>query len=318
MGRTRTLRGVDRPVSSIGIGTMAWGDAAHGFPERFRERDLAEAFDVALGSGIDFIDTAEVFGAKSSAWGQSAEQIVGRCAKAWREGGRGGQAFVGTKVSTVPWTDAFMGGGGGPRTTAASLVDALRASVARNEGVPLDLWSIHYPFPTWSHTALVDALAEGVEEGLCRAVGVSNYSAAQLEEAHALLDKRGIALATNQVKWSVLDRAPETSGLARVARDLDVCLVAHSPLDGGRLLTSADPAVRTLVKLLEFIGAVNGGRTAAQVALSYLIAKGALPIPSCTSADRARQYAACLDFSLGHQDVDTIDAKLDYMQRQTQ
>jgi len=324
--KRRTLRGVARPVSRIGIGTVGWGDAGRGFGEQYRERGLAEALDAALQGGINFVDTAEVYGAKSSAWGQSAEQILGRIAKE-RRGGVvtdaepeccGAVPFVGTKVWTIPWTGAFMqgGAGGAPRTTAASLVDALRASVARNEGAPFDLWSIHYPFPTWSQEALTDALTQGVEEGLCLAVGVSNYSAEQMEEAHALLDRRGIPLATNQVKWSVLDRTPETSGLADKARDLDVCLVAHSPLEGGLLQASGDRDVVTLNKLLEFIGVIHGGFSATQVALNYLMCKGALPIPACTSAVRAREYAACLDFSLGPDDVATIDEKLDYMAAQ--
>ena len=303
--------GVD--VSAIGIGTMSWGDASLGFGNSYRERDLVEAMKRAVDRGVTFVDTAEVYGVKSSTYEQSAEHIVGRTAAEAREGGSTG-VFVGTKVFTVPWTNVIMGGG--VRLTTKSLVEALRASVERNGGKPYDLWSIHFPFPTWSQAALTDALAEGYDLGLCKSVGVSNYGAQQMEEAHALLGKRGIPLVTNQVKYSVLDRAPEKNGLLALAKDLDVAIVAYSPLGGGLLRSSSDSEIRTFNKLLEFIGAINGGRTAAQVALNYLICKGAIPIPSCTSVERADSIADVMDFELGVEDVETIDEKLDYMDKQ--
>ena len=292
---------------------MSWGDASLGFGNSYRERDLVEAMKRAVDRGVTFVDTAEVYGVKSSTYEQSAEHIVGRTAAEAREGGSTG-VFVGTKVFTVPWTNVIMGGG--VRLTTKSLVEALRASVERNGGKPYDLWSIHFPFPTWSQAALTDALAEGYDLGLCKSVGVSNYGAQQMEEAHALLGKRGIPLVTNQVKYSVLDRAPEKNGLLALAKDLDVAIVAYSPLGGGLLRSSSDSEIRTFNKLLEFIGAINGGRTAAQVALNYLICKGAIPIPSCTSVERADSIADVMDFELGVEDVETIDEKLDYMDKQ--
>ena len=58
---------------------------------------------------------------------------------------------------------------------------------------------IHFPFPTFKQSVLADGLKEAKDLGLTDAVGVCNYDSAQLEEMHGLLDKSGIALATNQV-----------------------------------------------------------------------------------------------------------------------
>lgn len=58
---------------------------------------------------------------------------------------------------------------------------------------------IHFPFPTFKQSVLADGLKEAKDLGLTDAVGVCNYDSAQLEEMHGLLDKNGIALATNQV-----------------------------------------------------------------------------------------------------------------------
>ena len=304
-----------RVVSRVGFGTAAWGDETRGFGTRYRERDLAAALSRALERGVTFVDTAETYGAGARAFEQGAEEMVRRARTTARRDDARDDAFVGTKVLTVPWTN--VSAGGEVRSTTKSLVDAIEASVGRNGGEAYDLVSIHFPFPTWTQSALCDALAEATERGLCRAVGVSNYDVRQMTEAHGLLAKRGIALATNQVKYSVLDRGAEKSGVLAAARDLDVAVVAYSPLSGGALRTSADPEIRTLDKLLEFIGAVNGGWTSAQVALNYLVRKGAIPIPSCTSVARADAIADVLEFELGVEDIETIDEKMDYIERKS-
>merc|ERR1719399_2204535 len=112
-------------------------------------------------------------------------------------------------------------------------------------GRQLDLWSIHFPFPTFKQQALMEALQEGYELGLARAVGVSNYSAAQLEEAAELLEQGRLA---------------EGGG----AREGD---------------SERAEKLGQLLQVMQFIGAVNGGKTVAQVALGYAVAKGRVPIP---------------------------------------
>jgi len=93
-----------------------------------------------------------VYGFGSSKYEQSSEHMVGRFANSWRnqaQGGGGGggggvSPVIGSKVFTIPWTNTIMGGG--LRTSPDSLVTALQGSVGRVGG-PLDLWSIHFPFP---------------------------------------------------------------------------------------------------------------------------------------------------------------------------
>jgi hypothetical protein len=74
-----------------------------------------------------------------------------------------------------------------------------------------------------------------VQAGKVRAVGVSNYSAAQLRTAHAALSRRGIVLASNQVQYSLLHRAPERDGVLGACRELGVTLIAYIPLASGAL-----------------------------------------------------------------------------------
>lgn len=96
-----------------------------------------------------------MYGFGSGKYEQSSEHMVGRFANSWRnqaEGTGGVPPVIGSKVFTIPWTNTIMGGG--LRTSPESLVTALKGSVDR-VGSPLDLWSIHFPFPVTpygSHT----------------------------------------------------------------------------------------------------------------------------------------------------------------------
>ena len=81
------------------------------------------------------------------------------------------EVVVGSKVFTIPWTNALMGGG--IRLGKESLVKAGKESVKRMGGRRMDFWSIHFPFPSFSQDALMSALEESLDLGLTRAVSVS-------------------------------------------------------------------------------------------------------------------------------------------------
>jgi aryl-alcohol dehydrogenase-like predicted oxidoreductase len=88
----------------------------------------------------------------------------------------------------------------------------------------------------------MDALKRGRDLGLVNAVGVSNYKADQLEEAHGILDKLGLPLVSNQVRYNLLNRAPEKDGLCKVAEERGVKLVAYAPYAEGQLVGKTDDA----------------------------------------------------------------------------
>src|SRR5207244_13561260 len=86
------------------------------------------------------------------------------------------------------------------------------------------------PIPT-----AMEALADAVHAGHIRAVGVSNFSAAEMRDAYSALETRGVPLATNQVHYSLLHRSPEVDGVLDTARELGVTVLAYSPLEQGLL-----------------------------------------------------------------------------------
>ncbi len=99
----------------------------------------------------------------------------------------------------------------------------------------IDLYQHHFPSRRVDIPQLMDLLADAVEAGKVKAVGVSNYSAEQMRMAHAALARRGIPLASNQVEYSLLHRQPEANGVLDACRELGITLIAYSPLAMGML-----------------------------------------------------------------------------------
>ncbi|KAK9805143.1 hypothetical protein WJX72_001699 [[Myrmecia] bisecta] len=318
------LGSTDLRVSRLGIGTLQWGDPQCGFGAQYDEAQLAEVFKAAVEGGVNFFDTAEVYGYQGIKSNSGSEQIVGRCrqrhdASSSSSSSSSQPLVVGTKFFTVPWTNALVGGGF--RLGRQSMIAALRASLARLGTDRVDLYQVHFPFPAFSQEVLSDGLAEAVDLGLTTAVGVCNYNAEQLEKIHGLLGAKGVPLATNQVKYSILERGPEASGLLAKCRELGIQLVAHSPLEQG-LLTSkyveggagakAD-SVRGLLKMMQLIGTFSGGKTVTQVALNYLMQKGAIPIPGCKTVAQAQEHVGALGWALEENEIAMIDEKADFV-----
>lgn len=175
----------------------------------------------------------------------------------------------------------------------------------------------------------MNALADEVKRGRIVSVGVSNYSAEQMREAHKILAARGVPLAVNQVPYSLLNRKIETNGILDAARALGVTILAYSPLAQGLLTgkytvaqytepTGArriDPRfsrsglekIAPVTSVLRELGE-KYDKTPAQVALNWLIAQGGVvPIPGAKTAQQARQNAGALGWELAESEVARLE-----------
>jgi aryl-alcohol dehydrogenase-like predicted oxidoreductase len=286
----------DLSVSPLGVGTNSWGSGGKPDPE------MKTAFAAALAAGINFFDTAEIYSMGGS------ERTVALCLESAPK-----DAVIATKFMPLPW-----------RRRKSSLADALKASLARLGLTRVDLYMTHVPFPPVSIETWMDALADAAQAGLIRAAGVSNYNTAQMRRAHAALAKRGVPLASNQVEYSLLKRGPERAGLLAACRELSVTLVAYRPLCSGLLSGKYTPEnpppglrglqggwstlkqITPLLDLLREIAKLHG-KTPSQVALNWVICKGALPIPGAKSARQAEDNAGALGWRLGEAEVAALD-----------
>jgi aryl-alcohol dehydrogenase-like predicted oxidoreductase len=199
----------------------------------------------------------------------------------------------------------------------------LRASLDRLGLPAVDLYQIHGPISLRSHAVLADALAAAHQAGLVRSVGVSNYSVKETTAMAAALEARGMRLATNQIEFSLLRRSPETSGLLSACAGLGVVPLAYSPIGQGRLTgkySAANPprgsrrfsnhpmeVVDRVVAELRAIGERHGGKLPSQVALNWVMAKGAVPIPGAKTRHQAEENAGALGWSIDDEDLARLD-----------
>ena len=306
-----TLGRTDLQVSRLGIGAMVWGDmstapwwsparSAYGPTSTLDEQRAA--LEVSLAAGVNFLDTAAMYGKGAS------ERRVGELI-------RGQDIVVATKFPS------------GNFSRERSLPATLDESLTRLQRTWIDLYQIHYPFPWLSIPKLMNLMADAVEAGKIRTVGVSNYNAKQMRTAHTELAKRGLPLASNQVQYSLLHRAPETNGVLDACRELGVTLIGYMPLAAGALTGKYSAASRpagwrrymsyfrgknlaVLSDLLDLLREIGGryGMGPNQVALRWLMQQErVLPIVGAKNAGQASQNAAALTFSLDDDELDAID-----------
>ena len=298
-------------VPRMGIGAMTWGDAkglarlhpaktAYGGAEGFEEEK--RALEVSIAAGANLFDTAAMYS------GGASERRVGELA-------RGRDVLIASKFP------------GGFSFKAEDLPKELEASLVRLGRDSIDLYQHHFPSNRVSIPKLMELLADAFEAGKIKAVGVSNYSAEQMREAHAALAKRGIPLASNQIEYSLLHRQPEVNGILDACRELGITLIAYSPLAGGALTgkysatqkagglrrflpnfsKKAMEAVQPVVNLLRQIGE-RYSKTPSQVALRWLIENPiVLPIPGAKNSKQAIENAGALSFSLTSEEMEALN-----------
>ncbi len=292
-----------------GVGTMAWGDRFFwGYGRAYSETDVKSAFETSLDTGVTFFDTAEIYGSGIS------ETLLGRFLRELPRLQGTPPIVVATKFFPYPW-----------RISKGSLKRALLGSLKRLQMDRVDLYQIHWPFPPVSIETWASALADVVEEGMAQAVGVSNFNANQMRKAQAALAKRGVLLASNQVEYSLINRRVEQNGLLKLCQEMGITCIAYCPLGRGILTgkySSKNPPtgirsrrysskfldqVQPLIRLLREIGNEHGGKTPGQVALNWVISKGAVPIPGAKNPHQAQENAGALGWHLSESEISALD-----------
>lgn len=311
MEHSVTLGRSNLHVPRMGVGAMTWGDpkglarlhpakTAYGGAHGIEEEKRALAFSVA--AGVNLFDTAAMYSMGA------AERRLGELA-------HGQDVIIATKYPS------------GFSLRAEDFPKELEMTLARLGRDSVDLYQHHYPNPRTPIPTLMNFVADAVEAGKVKTVGVSNYSAEQMRAAHTALAKRGIPLASNQVEYSLLKRQPEANGVLDACRELGITLIAYSPLAGG-LLTGkysaqnrpsgffrrilprynrkALEAIQPVIELLKSIGE-KYSKTPSQVALRWLIENPVvLPIPGAKNGKQAMDNAESLQFSLTVAEVNAL------------
>ncbi len=309
----RRLGKTDLMVSPIGLGMMEFGGGglmAAAFPV-IPQADKNATVQAALDGGINWFDTAELYGNGVS------ERSLALALQA--AGKRDQDVIVATK-----WWPLFR--------TAGSIRRTIDARLRFLQGYSIGLYMVHQPFGLSSKEAEMEAMADLVEAGTVHSVGVSNFSPGQMRRAHKTLAKRGLPLAANQVKYSLVDRRIETNGVLDTAKELGITIIAYTPLGFGLLtgkyhknpellgtksfytrarLRGRIEKTRPLVTVLEAIGATHNA-TPGQVALNWVIHSHGdvvVTIPGVTNASQAGQNAGAMGFRLSDDEMAALDER---------
>lgn len=299
----RTLGKTTIEVTPIGLGMMEFsgggGLMGSAFPLIGQDEKNATV-KAALDGGINWFDTAELYGAGVS------EASLATALKA--AGKKDHEVVVATK-----WWPLFR--------TARNIPHTIQNRLRFLDGYTIGLYMVHQPFGFSSPEAEMEAMADLVDEGRIRSVGISNFNPGQMRRAYKTLEKRGLPLAVNQVRFSLMDRSIEKNGILETAEELGITIIAYTPLASGLLtgkyhknpellekksffwrnrLQRGITKSQALVTALEEIGAKHKA-TAAQVALNWVIyshGDTVVTIPGATQVQQARESAGAMKFKL--------------------
>lgn len=325
----------DLEVTPVGLGCWQFSRSrglAGSYWPAIPQQTVQEIVNASLEGGINWFDTAEVYGNGAS---EEALSEALQTLRVPRE-----RYLVADK-----WFPAFR--------WAGSIHKTFPAREQALQGISIDLHQIHQPFSFSSVERQAAEMGRLVREGRVRAVGVSNFNEKKMRRAHTRLTQEGVPLATNQMRYSLLDREIERNGVLDAARELGVTIIAYSPLAQGiltgkfhgeedirqrksprkwmkRFKPQGLEATRTLVEELQ---AIASGRTrddgegdtvtakvtaqvtaaqvtAAQVALAWVTQRhgeSVVAIPGATSVNQARSNAAALRIRLAPEELDRLD-----------
>ncbi|MHA1199225.1 MAG: aldo/keto reductase [Candidatus Heimdallarchaeaceae archaeon] len=307
----RTLGKTDIKVSPIGIGVMMWmggkgiiGRLAPDVSDDVKNDIIKES----VAGGINFFDTAEMYG-----FGRSEANLV----KA-------------LKANNIEDKDVIIETKWNPMLRRArNMRKSINKRIQYLEDYTIDLYMVHQPISFSSIKTEMKEMAKLLESGKIRSVGISNYNANKMREAHEELEKLGIPLAANQVNYSLVKRSIESNGILDTAKELGLTITAYTPLAGGLLtgklhnnpdamknkfamyrmvakrnMEESIPLVETLTEIGKAHEVLPG-----QVALNWLVTYSGdtvVTIPGATKAYQAKESAGAMTFNLSKAELEEI------------
>ncbi|HEY0839003.1 MAG TPA: aldo/keto reductase [Vulgatibacter sp.] len=296
-----------RPIGSLEVSVVGLG--CNNFGMRIDEEQTRAVIDAALAAGVNFLDTADIYG------GTKSESYIGSALAGRRE-----QVVLATKFG-MRVDDERQGAH--PDYVRRAVEDSLR----RLRTDRIDLYQLHRPDPSVPIGDTLGALDDLVRAGKVREIGCSQFSAPQIREAKAAAP--GARFVSVQNEYSLFHREPE-AGVLPVCEEEGVAFLPYFPLASGLLtgkyrLDQAPPAHTRITELDRYAGllarenlekvekliafAEARGRTLLELAFSWLLSRSqvASVIAGATSPEQVRSNAAAAGWNLSADDLAEID-----------
>ena len=307
----RTLGNSDLHLTSIGLGAWAigGGDWQYAWGPQ-DDNDSIQAIHRALDSGINWIDTAAVYGLGHS------EEVVGRAVKSSSH-----KPYIFTKCSRLWNPDGTIYSSLSPESLAAEL----EASLRRLGVETIDLYQIHWPDPDEEIEAAWEAMTRFRDQGKVRWIGVSNYSVEQMKRIQKIAPVTSL-----QPPYSMLRRAIETEILPFTLAN-NIGVINYSPMLSGMLtgkmtaeravslpandwrrknVEFSEPRLSRNMRLVDLLCEIGSGHgvTAGVVAVAWTLHHPAITaaIVGGRSGKQVEETAAALDFRLSQSEYERI------------
>jgi len=332
----------DLVVPNVGIGTISWSSSSL---TTLKNLELQSLVKESKNADAAFFDTAERYGshlktALGLGWGETESMIQKLLKLETCDGGDKDsklKPIVATKFTPSPW-----------RNTVESVVEACEESRRRLGVEQIDLYQLHMPdivqpFKGFGLTSNKDeiyweGLAECYNRGLVKNVGVCNYGPTLLKKCQESLAKHSVPLASNQIAYSLIGRHNGAQETVDYCNEQKIKVLAYYPFAMGLLtgkyskesLASLDDSLRTssktslemkdLKRYGEDIGPLlaemetisrRRGKSIAQIALNYVICKGAIPIPGARTRSQFKDNIGAMNWRLNPSEIRALETKAD-------
>lgn len=300
-----------RRIGSLEVSVVGLG--CNNFGGRLDAARTAEVIDEALAAGINFLDTADMYG------GTLSEEYIGRALA-----GRRDRVVLATKFG---WRlDEERPGGGSPAYVRRAVEDSLHRLATDH----IDLYQLHKPDPGTPVGETLAALEDLVRAGKVREIGCSNFSPAMLQEAEAAVEQGAARFVSVQNNYSLLQREPEAGVLAECERQ-GLAFLPFFPLASGLLsgkYRRGEPAPEGTRLAAEGAAqrfrtpeneeraealrafAASRGRTLLELAISWLLTRGVVAsvIAGATRPEQVRANVAAACWRLSPEELAAVDA----------
>ena len=298
-------------MGNIGFGTWSWGNRfLWGYNPIRDDSVLKDTFKTAISAGLNLVDTADSYG--TGAFNGRSESLLGDFIQDLPNKDKK-NLIVATKLAPFPW-----------RLGRSGFEKAFSQSKKRLKG-KLDRVQLHWStsrYAPWQESQLIDGLADLVDKKLVSEIGLSNFGPNKIKLFHQKLSDRGIKLKSLQIQMSLL--SPPDNRIINICRELNIDLIAYSPLALGILCISPEgkipkttilrsrlfkellPKSEDLRREIKYISVTNNS-SPAQVAINWCKSLGAIPIPGIRSVEQAVDISKALSWDLTKKEMTKLN-----------